>query len=322
MTCDSSALRLEPLDQILLFPVLPETFGALLMRPVNRPSSSLALACSLIAATLITLAAPLQAGPPESLQKNLIFLAPFDGSLDATIGQDKRIHTAENLERKVVTPGNSRTDVTLAPQAGRYGGALRFATSESPKVTLFKGVNAGYSASNWSGTVSFWLKLTPDQDLKPGYCDPIQITDKTWNDASFFVDFDKDLPRVFRLGVFSNYKSWNPADTAWEKIEPKDRPMVPVAMPPFSRDRWTHVAWTFNNFNTANNSPGSATLYLNGKSQGSLKSPMTFTWDPAKAVIMLGIAYTGDFDELAIFNRALSDAEITTVYELPAGLTP
>jgi hypothetical protein len=37
---------------------------------------------------------------------------------------------------------------------------------------------------------------------------------------------------------------------------------------------------------------------------------------------MLGIAYTGDFDELAIFNRALSDAEITTVYELPAGLTP
>ena len=72
------------------------------MRPVNRPSSSLAFACSLIAATLITLATPLQAGPPESLQKNLIFLAPFDGSLDATIGQDNRIHTAENLERKVV----------------------------------------------------------------------------------------------------------------------------------------------------------------------------------------------------------------------------
>jgi len=264
----------------------------------------------------------LPAGPPEHLQKNLIFLAPFDASMDAVIGQDKTIHTAENLDRKVIAPGNSRDDVSLAPKAGKYGGALRFVTSESPKVTLFRGVNVGYAPANWSGTVSFWLKLKPDQDLKPGYCDPIQITDKTWNDASFFVDFDKDLPRVFRLGVFSNYKSWNPKDTAWEKIEPRNRPMVTVAKPPFSRDTWTHVAWTFSNFNTTDNSAGTATLYLNGKSQGSLKAPQTYTWNPEKAVIMLGIAYTGDFDELAIFNRALSDAEIQTLHLLPAGLSP
>ncbi|MFM8725601.1 MAG: hypothetical protein ACKON9_10810, partial [Planctomycetaceae bacterium] len=103
----------------------------------------------------------LPAGPPEQLQKNLIFLAPFDASMDAVIGQDKTIHTAENLDRKVITPGNSRDDVSLAPKAGKYGGALRFVTSESPKVTLFRGVNAGYSPANWSGTVSFWLKLTP-----------------------------------------------------------------------------------------------------------------------------------------------------------------
>lgn len=281
------------------------------------------LCCSLATTLLALSLTPASlAGPPENLQKNLIFLAPFDDSLDAVIGQDKAIQTADNLERRVITAGNSRDDVSLAPKAGRYGGALRFATSESPKVTLFRGVNAGYAPANWSGTVSFWLKLTPDQDLKPGYCDPIQITDKTWNDASFFVDFDKDLPRVFRLGVFSNYKSWNPKDTAWEKIEPRDRPMVPVTKPPFSRDAWTHVAWTFSNFNTTDNSSGIATLYLNGKAQGSLNAPMKFTWDPAKAVIMLGIAYTGDFDELAIFNRALSDTEIQTIHQLPAGLTP
>ncbi len=280
--------------------------------------------CCTLATTLLafSLAPASVAGPPESLQKNLIFLAPFDDSLDAVIGQDKAIHTADNLERKVITPGNSRDDVSLVPKAGRYGGALRFVTSESPKVTLFRGVNAGYSPANWSGTVSFWLKLTPDQDLKPGYCDPIQITDKTWNDASFFVDFDKDLPRVFRLGVFSNYKSWNPKDIAWEKIEPRDRPMVPVSKPPFSRDAWTHVAWTFSNFNATDKSPGTATLWLNGKSQGSLNAPMNFTWDPAKAVIMLGIAYSGDFDELAVFNRDLSETEIQTLYQLPHGLSP
>ena len=33
----------------------------------------------------------------------------------------------------------------------------------------------GYNARSWSATVSVWLRLNPDQDLEPGYCDPIQI---------------------------------------------------------------------------------------------------------------------------------------------------
>ena len=45
------------------------------------------------------------------------------------------------------------------------------------------------------------------------------------------------------------------------------------------------------------------------------------TWTPEKAAIMLGIAYIGDFDELAIFNRALSDAELRQLYQLPEGLS-
>ena len=64
---------------------------------------------------------------------------------------------------------------------------------------------------DWSGTVSFWLRLDPDKDLEPGYADPIQITDKKWDDASFFVDFTKDdKPRHFRLGIYSDLKVWNP----------------------------------------------------------------------------------------------------------------
>jgi hypothetical protein len=98
--------------------------------------------------------------------------------------------------------------------------------------------------------------------------------------------------------------------------------MVPVSKPPFSRDAWTHVAWTFSNFNATDKSPGTATLWLNGKSQGSLNAPMNFTWDPAKTVIMLGIAYSGDFDELAVFNRDLSETEIQTLYQLTHGLSP
>ena len=32
-----------------------------------------------------------------------------------------------------------------------------------------------YNDRNWSATVSVWLRLDPDKDLEPGYCDPVQI---------------------------------------------------------------------------------------------------------------------------------------------------
>ena len=50
-----------------------------------------------------------------------------------------------------------------------------------------------------------------EKDLKPGFCDPIQITDKAYNDSAIWADFTKDdKPRHFRLGVFGALKSWNP----------------------------------------------------------------------------------------------------------------
>jgi len=260
-----------------------------------------------------------EAAPPESLSTSLIFHAPFDGGTDARKADDRTLYTAESMERKSAVAGNQRADVSIVSGAGRYGDALRF-KDNSPQVIFYKGANAGFKEKDWSGTVSFWLKLDPDKDLKPGYCDPIQITDKTWNDAAFFVDFDKDLPRTFRLGVFSNYKFWNPKDTPWEQIAVADRPMVPVVKPPFTSSEWTHVAYTFENINSSTNTESTATLYLNGKSQGSLKAPLKFSWDPSKAAIMLGISYIGDFDDLAIFDRALTSEEIATVYQLPDGL--
>jgi hypothetical protein len=272
-----------------------------------------------VLAGVIHFAPSAAAGPPESLSQSLIFHAPFDGGLDAAKAVDKAIYTAESPERQSVQPGNHRPDVSIVKGAGRYGDALRFSENQ-PKVLLYQGVNAGYQKSNWSGTVSVWLKLNPDEDLKPGYCDPLQITDKAWNNAAFFVDFDKDLPRAFRLGVFPDYASWNPKDTPWEQIAVGDRPMVPVAKPPFESSEWTHVAYTFENINAADGSDATAILYLNGKSQGALKGPMMFSWDPSKAAIMIGIYYIGDFDDLAIFNRALTADEVAQLHGLPEGV--
>lgn len=269
---------------------------------------------------LMVIASDVAAAPQEELAKSLVFHAPFDDSFDARVGNDRSIYTADTLDRKTVTSGNHIADVTLVKDAGRHGGALRFREKTTP-VLFFKGSNAGYQAKDWSGTVSFWMKLNPDKDLREGYCDPIQITEKAWNDAAFFVDFDKDLPRAFRLGVFADYKVWNPKDTPWEQIAVADRPMVPVAKPPFDAKKWTHIAWTFKGINSSDGSNAEATLYLDGKSQGSIKQPSKFSWDVEKAAIMIGIFYIGDYDDLAIFNRAFTEAEVKSLYELPKGVS-
>lgn len=251
----------------------------------------------------------------ESLTASLHFFAPFDGNGDAKLASsDGRIFTADTLQRGQLTPGIQRSDVSIAPGAGKFGDCLRF-TAKSKQVICFAGSQMHYAEKDWSGSVSMWMRLNPDQDLLPGYCDPIQITQLAWNNAAFFVDFDKDLPRDFRLGVFSDLKYWNPDNIAWEVLPTEKRPMVTVKRPPFSREQWTHVLFTFSKVNSADQT-AVATLYMNGQSQGSLKQPMQFHWDPGKVAIMLGIEYIGDIDELMIFRKELTPAEVKFLYEL------
>ena len=87
----------------------------------------------------------------------------------------------------------------FGPSGGRIGGALHF-HKKSPKLVFFQGGNnIPWAKSDFEGTVSLWLRLNPTEDLPEGYVDPLQITDKKWNDAAFFVDFTKESPRQFRL---------------------------------------------------------------------------------------------------------------------------
>lgn len=247
------------------------------------------------------------------MKDSLTFHSNFNRNGDAirSVG-DGRIYTNESLQRKEWIPGIQRKDVSIVEEGGVALGYLRF-SDKSPQVLSFKGEAMHPMGDNWSGTVSFWMRLDPDNDLKPGYCDPIQITEKAWNDGALFVDFDKDLPRDFRLGVFSDLKFWNPENTPWEKWPIERRPMVTVKKPSFTRQAWTHVAFSISGVNAADKSNAKATLFLDGKAQGSIDSPMQFTWDNNKTAIMIGIEYIGDFDELMIFNRALNEADVQTI---------
>jgi len=259
------------------------------------------------------------AAQDRSFSDALVFFAGFDGQFDADTGSDPTFRTAETLKRETVRDGNHSQVVAVASDAGRFGDALRF-TAVSKQVVLFDGSNLGYRDSDWSCTVAFWLKLDPDKDLDPGFCDPLQITNQAWNDSAVWVDFDKTLPRDFRMGVFPPLKRWNPENTPWDQVPDNRRPLVTVHHPPFSADRWTHVVMTFAGLNGENDAPAKSSLYLNGVRQGTLTRPTHIDWSDEQAAMMLGINYIGDLDELAVFQTALTEQQVRSLYELPQGI--
>jgi len=243
-----------------------------------------------------------------------IFYAPFDpssGSYDALYARgDKRIHFAPDYKsQSSAVPGPGEADVAFANDS------LLF-KSKNVKAVFYK---AEGNVSPVTGTISFRLRLNPDKDLAPGYCDPIQITDKSFNDSAIWVDFTKDdKPRHFRLGVFGRRESWNPQKIAEDKFPAFLSRLVVVERPPFASDRWTSVVVAYSKLGTPN---GSASLYLDGKLQGTARGiSEPFEWDPSKAAIRLGVNYIGLFDELAIFDRELSASEIAALHAKPESL--
>jgi hypothetical protein len=257
-----------------------------------------------------------QAAP---LQNSLVFHASFDRTADADFARgDKKIYSAPKMAfPPQATPGLPASRVVTHEKSGGVtGGYLKFQKKSSEMVFFYAKGNMPQPTNSWSGTVSFWLRLTPDEDLEPGYTDPIQITSKSWDNASFFVEFTKDeKPRELRLGIYPDFEVWNPNKRDWGSIPLSEKPLVRVINPPFRRDRWTHVAFSFDHFNTSA-SNGSARLYVDGQLAGTMPlRQQSFTWDLDKALIMLGLSYTGDWDELAIFDRPLTSSEIARLHQ-------
>jgi len=263
---------------------------------------------------LLAMCGALAASPiPDSLRASLSFHASFDQSFDAdTALGDRRIHSAPDYKQQgVAQPGVGAVDATIEKGAGiGGGGALRF-QSKNTQALFFSG-DRNVTLSN--GAISFWLRLDPDKDLAPGFCDPIQITDKAYNDSAIWVDFTKDdRPRHFRLGVFGSLKAWNPANSPADQNPVFAKRLVVVERPPFTRDAWTHVAVTWSGLNAG--STGSASLFLNGKliaTASGIREP--FEWDPQRLAIRLGVNYTGLMDEVALFRRELSGQDVAALY--------
>jgi|688.fasta_scaffold23871_4 hypothetical protein len=258
------------------------------------------------------------------LKKSLTFHAAFDDSVDANFSKgDVSLWSSVDMNKRETAvkglPAGER--VVLEKSGGRFGGSLRFMTAKGPMVFYRGKENILAPKTDWSGTVSFWLSTDPLKDLAPGFCDPIQITSKQWDDAAMFVEFEKRPASIpFRLGVYANKNVWNPNGRKFEDIPPAERPLASVEQPPFLGDQWVHVVFVFEHFNT-NEPNGQATLFLNGKKAAAISNRVqTFTWDLDQSAIMLGLGYVGKMDDLAIFNRALTEAEVQMLSGLPRGV--
>ena len=239
--------------------------------------------------------------PAADLHQDLVFRATFNKSLDAEKSSgDPQLYSAPDYQT-AAKAGLAGTQVV------HENGALHF-TKKNTQAVFFKADRL----SSQQGTLSFFLQLDPHLDLEPGYVDPLQLTDKAYNDSALWVDFTKDdQPRHFRLGVFGVLKSWNPQNLPPDTNPNFNQRLVIVKQPPFARGKWTHVAIAYSKLG---NGAGQAQLYLDGHLQGAtspIKEP--FAWAAGQATLRLGVNYTGWMDEIAIYRRPLTAAEISKV---------
>ncbi|MEQ9409049.1 MAG: DUF1080 domain-containing protein [Fuerstiella sp.] len=255
----------------------------------------------------------------SGLADSLTLHASFDHGLDADFANGDR--TCYVRQGKQLVHAAATDDVEVSDGAGRYQGALHFKRKNGFRPAFRDAGVIGYNDRDWNTTVSVWLRLNPDEDLEPGYCDPVQIVGDDSKKGFIFLEWSKDeMPRYFRYAIRPLFDIWNPTNISWADIPFDKRPMVQVENAPFSRDEWTHVVFTLQHINNKSNSP-SGRLYLNGNLQGSIDDwDLRFGWDPSQVLLVLGAAYVGHMDDLAVFNRALSDEEVKQIYHLPNGV--
>ncbi len=253
------------------------------------------------------------------LSKALTFHASFDRGLDADFSRGDKaclLRTKQGL-----APAAFNEELRHVPDGGRFGGGLHF-TKKGTTQPRFKGAGIlGYNDKNWSASVSVWLKLDPDKDLAPGYCDPLQIVGDDTKKGFIFMEWSKDeSPRHFRFAIRPRVELWNPNNLDWAKMTPEQRPAVNLTRAPFSRETWTHAVFTLENLNDKSKKPVGR-LYLNGKLQGSIENwDLTLGWNPDAVQLVLGASYVGHLDDLAVFDRALTGTEVGRLHALKTGV--
>jgi hypothetical protein len=286
------------------------------------------LLVSLAAGCGLTLSAaahePVAPAVRSALGKSLRLHASFDAGPNADFARgDRTLYTyATSQERaKGGVVGLPDDSIKITKGSGRHGDALLFTKKSNIRPYFKDAGNIGYNSSDWNYSVSVWLRISPDVDLEPGYCDPVQFVGNDSNKGFIFLEWDKDSkPRYFRYAIRPLVEIWDPGKVGWANLPFEKRPMVQVDRAPFSHARWTHVVFTAQHINSKTAKP-SGRHYIDGQLQGAIENwDLRFDWTPDAALLVLGAAYIGHLDDLSIFDRSLSDDEVKALFNLPDGV--
>ncbi len=271
---------------------------------------------------LIALALPTRADEPDekAIRKAVTFYASFDAEVKGDFGGgplafDTRVTHPTEKGKFTVEKGYSDKVFRIAKTQGIAGGALEAVDVLPNNSRIFvpaKG-NIAYKPDGWSGSVSMWCKTDPDAMLKTRFCDPVQITQKGANNGGLWFDFNDAKPRDLRHGAF-------PMIPEGKKGIGEDDPNAPMVRVPkvgWKATDWHHVVLTWTHLDTGKENAVTA-LYIDGKLIGQVKDrALAMGWDIEKAGIYVAINYIGLIDEFAVFDRALTAAEVTTLQKKP-----
>ncbi len=260
--------------------------------------------------------------PANDLKKALTLYASFDEVLKADVaGGEKTVSTrlAHPTEKGKfeITKGFDEKIFKIAKGKGISGGALEVVDvlPNNGRIFFPATKNIAFDAKGWGGAISLWCKTDPNKLLKTRFCDPIQITEKGANNGGLWFDFNDAKPRDMRHGAFTFVPE---GQKGIGEDDPKS-PMVRVPKVDWKAEDWHHVVISWSGFDTEKNA--SSKFYIDGKLIGEINDrPIAMKWELEKAGIYIAINYIGLLDELAIFNRPLTEAEVKTLFTKPSTL--
>jgi hypothetical protein len=267
----------------------------------------------------------LQAQGTDALRKAVTLYASFDKSPEADFARGMGVlSTRFNHETEqgkfVFEKGFDAKIYRIAKEKGIAGGALdpTDVLPRNGRVYFPAKDHLAFKKGGWSGAVSVWCNTDPNTTLKTKFCDPIQITQKGANDGGIWFDFNDAKPRDMRMGVFpAIVQGVKPATEA-----DADAPMVRVPKVDWKAGQWHHVVLSWKNLDSGK-ADAVASMYVDGKHIGDVKDrPIAMGWDIDKAGIYVAVNYLGLLDELAVFERDLTAAEVKLLHEQPGFCAP
>ncbi|MFT5524814.1 MAG: hypothetical protein ACI9G1_003919 [Pirellulaceae bacterium] len=269
---------------------------------------------------LHSLVLPEFATASDDLLRAVSLYASFDDKLEADFGGGElSLRTRSDHPTKkgeyVFQDGYDSNVFRLASDSGVAGGALRAVDILPRRGRLFypAAKNLAFNRNGWSGAVSMWLNTDPNTIFKSPYCDPVQITQKGAHDGGIWLDFPDVKPRDMRMGI---YHALQDGEKAVKELDPK-APLVHLRRVPFKVGQWHHVVISWSNFDSSKGD-ALAQLFVDGRLIGEMKDrEIAMNWEIEKTGIYIAVSYIGHFDELAVFNRALTANEISKLHAEP-----